>query len=82
MKSKEDHGYILDLGISDISGFLSFKDAKKGLFDEPENLHVGRLIDVAVTKMSGNGRTCNVTTDPRTCTIASVSRSEFLLVRF
>lgn len=78
MKSKEDHGYILDLGIANVSGFLSFQDAKTGPFDEPEDLHVGRLIDVTVTKMSGNGRTCNVTTDPTTCTTASVSDSETL----
>ncbi|KAH9937237.1 U3 snoRNP-associated protein Rrp5 [Fomitopsis serialis] len=66
IKSKEDHGYILDLGVSDGSGFLSFKDASKGPFDEPEDLHIGRLLDVTVTKMSGNGRTCNVTANPAT----------------
>ena len=60
IKSVEDHGYILELGIPRISGFLSFQDAKKGPFDEPEKLHVGRLLDVYVVKLSTNGRTCTV----------------------
>ena len=81
MKSKEDHGYILDLGISGVSGFLSFKDAKKGPFDEPDNLHIGHLVDVTVTKMTGNGRTCNVTADCATCNTASVSCRESLWMR-
>src|ERR1700732_4366298 len=29
VKSIEDHGYILDLGLPDVSGFLSFEDANK-----------------------------------------------------
>ncbi|KAK7064381.1 rRNA biogenesis protein RRP5 [Favolaschia claudopus] len=63
VKSVEDHGYILDLGISDISGFLSFKDAKKGPFDSKGKLHVGRLLDVTVSSISANGRTCNLVAD-------------------
>ncbi|KAI0673370.1 U3 snoRNP-associated protein Rrp5 [Trametes maxima] len=66
VKSVEDHGYILDLGIPEVSGFLSFKDSKKGPFDEGKKLHVGRLVDVVVSKLPGNGRTCNVSVDPTT----------------
>ncbi|CDO73457.1 hypothetical protein BN946_scf185013.g92 [Trametes cinnabarina] len=76
IKSVEDHGYILDLGIPDVSGFLSFKDAQKGPFDTEKKLHVGRLLDVTVTKMSGNGRTCNVSVDEqllKTTTLTEVS---------
>ena len=29
VQSIEDHGYILDLGLSDLQGFLSFKDTKE-----------------------------------------------------
>ncbi|RPD57053.1 U3 snoRNP-associated protein Rrp5 [Lentinus tigrinus ALCF2SS1-6] len=65
VKSVEDHGYILDLGIPDVSGFLSFKDAQKGPFKSDKKLHVGRLLDVAVSKMSGNGRTCTVSVDTK-----------------
>ncbi|KAI0375236.1 hypothetical protein BV20DRAFT_934020 [Pilatotrama ljubarskyi] len=73
VKSIEDHGYILDLGIPEVSGFLSFKDAQNGPFDAEKKLHVGRLLDVVVTKMSGNGRTCNVSVDPQTLKSASLS---------
>lgn len=62
VKSVEDHGYIFDLGISGVEGFLAFKDTKM----RPSGsiaLDVGRLLDVSVTKLSANGRTCNVTTD-------------------
>ncbi|KAE9388874.1 hypothetical protein BT96DRAFT_1072340 [Gymnopus androsaceus JB14] len=60
VKSVEDHGYLLDLGIPDVSGFLSFKDAKSG------KLRVGQLLDATVSSISKNGRTCNVTLDPET----------------
>ncbi|KAI0652084.1 hypothetical protein C8Q79DRAFT_76749 [Trametes meyenii] len=66
VKSVEDHGYILDLGIPEVSGFLSFNDAKNGPFSQETKLHVGRLVDVVVSKLSGNGRTCNVLVDPST----------------
>lgn len=65
----EDHGYILDLGISGVSGFLTFKDAKKGPI---EKLRLGQLVDASVSKMSGNGRTCTVTVDSASCVSSSV----------
>lgn len=65
MKSVEDHGYILELGIPEVSGFLSFKAAaQKGPSNAEKKFHVGRLLDVIVTKLSDNGRTCNVSVDP------------------
>ncbi|KAH9947721.1 hypothetical protein B0H21DRAFT_852620 [Amylocystis lapponica] len=73
VRSVEDHGYILELGVPGVSGFLSFKDAKRGPFDDPEHLHVGRLLDVCVTKLSGNGRTCTVTVQPESVKTAFVS---------
>jgi rRNA biogenesis protein RRP5 len=63
VKSIEDHGYVLNLGISDVSGFLSFKDAKKAL-ESSSKLAVGCVIDVSISKLSSNGRTCNVTISP------------------
>jgi rRNA biogenesis protein RRP5 len=63
VKSIEDHGYILNLGTPEVSGFLSFKDAKKSL-QSSSNLPVGGIIDVSISKVSSNGRTCNVTTAP------------------
>ncbi|KAJ6574923.1 hypothetical protein B0H19DRAFT_619152 [Mycena capillaripes] len=66
VQSVEDHGYILDLGIPGISGFLSFKDAKHGPFEAKTKLPVGRLIDGTVASVSSNGRTCNVGVDVAT----------------
>jgi rRNA biogenesis protein RRP5 len=73
IKSVEDHGYILDLGIPDVSGFLSFKDATKGPIDKKAKLHVGQLLDVSVKTMSSNRRTCNVSADVDTFSSSSVS---------
>ena len=63
VKSIEDHGYILNLGIPEVSGFLSFKDAKKSL-QNSSSLLVGSIVDVSISKVSSNGRTCNVTISP------------------
>ncbi|KAF7310754.1 hypothetical protein HMN09_00618400 [Mycena chlorophos] len=56
VQSVEDHGYIIGLGVPDISGFLSFKDAKTKLV-------VGQLVGATVTSTSKNGRTCNIELD-------------------
>ncbi|PFH54835.1 hypothetical protein AMATHDRAFT_72594 [Amanita thiersii Skay4041] len=58
VKSIEDHGYILDLGIPDVSGFLSFKDAQQEIFKK--RLSLGWLLDVTISKVSGNRRICEV----------------------
>ncbi|KZV74937.1 nucleic acid-binding protein [Peniophora sp. CONT] len=58
VQSVEDHGYILNLGVAKVAGFLSFKDAKKRFGED--KLRVGRVIDVVASKLSSNGRTCNV----------------------
>ena len=71
MKSQEDHGYILDLGIPDISGFLPFNE-KKDSKNEDTKLHVGVLLDVTVIKVSANGRTCTVSADHATFTSSYV----------
>lgn len=71
MKSQEDHGYILDFGIPDISGFLPFNE-RKDPKNENTKLHVGVLLDVTVTKVSGNGRTCTVSADHATFTSSYV----------
>lgn len=70
VKSVEDHGYILDTGIPDVSGFLSFKETEK----IAEVKHwVGQLVDVYVTKISSNRRACNFGVDPKKLISNSVS---------
>ena len=80
VKSIEDHGYILNLGVPEVSGFLSFKDVKKAL-GSSEKLSVGAIVDVSVLKMSSNGRTCNVTISPSSIK-ASYVRPCLLLATF
>lgn len=72
VQSVEDHGYILDIGIRGSSGFLSFKDAKKGGSDGSK-LHIGQLLDISVVKMSGNERICTVSVDPRGIQSSSIT---------
>lgn len=58
----EDHGYTLDFGIPDVSGFLSFKDSKKWEDQRhKKKLKAGILVDTIVKKMEENGRMCTVT---------------------
>ena len=71
VQSVEDHGYILELGVSGISGFLSFKEAHKG-DSEGSRLHVGALINVSVVKVSSNGRICTLTNDSDVLVSSSV----------
>jgi rRNA biogenesis protein RRP5 len=75
VQSIEDHGYILDIGVLGSSGFLSFKDAKKGGSDGSK-LHIGQLLDIAVVKMSSNERICTVSVDPRGIQSSSVSLAD------
>jgi len=70
VKSTEDHGYILDTGIPDISGFLSFKETGKTI---EAKYRVGQLVDVYVTKLSSNRRTCNFGVNPKNLVSNSVS---------
>ena len=72
VKSVEDHGYILDTGIPDVSGFLSFKETDK---ITEVKYRVGQLVDVHVMKLSTNRRTCNFTIDPNCLISHSVSPS-------
>jgi len=59
VKSREDHGYTLDLGIPDVSGFLPFKE-----LEGETGPHVGALVDITVLNTTANGRICTVSADP------------------
>jgi rRNA biogenesis protein RRP5 len=72
VESIEDHGYILDLGMSGVSGFLSFKNAKRALGDDYQHLRLGQLVDVLVLKLSANARTCDVSIDEKSLKAAFV----------
>ena len=70
MKSVEDHGYILNIGVTDVTAFLSFKDAQKRF---ERKLSAGFPLDVLVVKVSQNGRTCDVSVEETSLRTASVS---------
>jgi rRNA biogenesis protein RRP5 len=59
LKSEEDHGWSVDLGLKDIEGFLK-KDEVKG-----KELHVGQILDFVVT--SASGRLAQLTMDETQC---------------
>ena len=80
VKSIEDHGYILDLGVSGVTGFLQFKDFKSGSYESNTKLHVGHLLDATITKVSENGRTFSVSVDPKFFTSSSVSLHIILIL--
>ncbi|KAL4241734.1 hypothetical protein ABKN59_000784 [Abortiporus biennis] len=73
VKSIEDHGYILNFGVPEVSGFLSFKDADSSLGLKNQKLQVGSLLDTCISKVSTNGRTFTVTVDPAVIRSASIS---------
>ncbi len=68
--SVEDHGYILDSGIGEFRGFVSFADAAK----LPESFHagksgkslqVGSVVFAKITKVPENKRSFEATLDPK-----------------
>ncbi|PVF94509.1 hypothetical protein CPB86DRAFT_43532 [Serendipita vermifera] len=60
ISSVEDHGYTLNLGVTDISGFLSFKDSAEDTdrLTRSSRLKVGTTLIASVKKMEENGRMC------------------------
>ncbi|KAI8379895.1 hypothetical protein EDC96DRAFT_473229 [Choanephora cucurbitarum] len=63
VKSVEDHGYILDLGVKDLAGFLPLKEAKSYVqkYNRDEELVRGQYVECAIEKV--DGRTAHVTID-------------------
>jgi len=58
------------MGVQGSSGFISFQVVQKS---GGSKFQVGQLLDVAVVKMSSNGRICTVTADPKVIQSSSVS---------
>ncbi|CEL57234.1 rRNA biogenesis protein RRP5 OS=Saccharomyces cerevisiae (strain ATCC 204508 / S288c) GN=RRP5 PE=1 SV=1 [Rhizoctonia solani AG-1 IB] len=59
IQSVEDHGYIVDLGITDVSGFIPYKDKSKS---DAKRLSVGQVVSSTVVKLSENKRLCTLST--------------------
>ncbi|KAG8943389.1 rRNA biogenesis protein rrp5, partial [Tulasnella sp. 408] len=67
VKSIEDHGYAMDFGLSDVSGFLKFSDAETAGFPSTEKLHVGMVVTCTIKDKSAKkkGRVYQVTVNPK-----------------
>ncbi|CAE6455083.1 unnamed protein product [Rhizoctonia solani] len=61
IQSVEDHGYVVDLGTPDISGFIPYKDKSK---PDTKRLSVGQVVSATVVKLSENKRLCTLSTSP------------------
>lgn len=78
VKAVEDHGYTIDLGVTGVAGFLSFKDAQKGKLSTSAKYTVGQLLDLNVAKFKS--RICNLNLESlSTASIADVSNSASVL---
>ncbi|KDE07886.1 hypothetical protein MVLG_01797 [Microbotryum lychnidis-dioicae p1A1 Lamole] len=58
VRSVEDNGYILALGVDSMSSFLPFENAQKL---QPSPLSQGQVISCRIKDVNENGRTCTVT---------------------
>ncbi|PWN32058.1 uncharacterized protein FA14DRAFT_84513 [Meira miltonrushii] len=55
VKSKEDHGYLMNTGIEGVSAFISFKDAGKKVLEE------GQVVQAFVSALADNQRSFSAT---------------------
>lgn len=55
VKSREDHGYLMNTGIEGVSGFIAFKDAGKKVLEE------GQVIQSLVSSIADNQRSFSAT---------------------
>ncbi|KAL5533988.1 hypothetical protein ACEPAG_448 [Sanghuangporus baumii] len=55
IKAVEDHGYVLDIGLPGISGFLRYN---KDEVPQKSRMRIGSLVNVVTEKLGEDGRTC------------------------
>ncbi|XP_030586460.1 protein RRP5 homolog isoform X2 [Archocentrus centrarchus] len=65
VESVEDHGYIVDIGISATKAFLP-KEAVKFKHNSPEELKVGQYLTSQVEEVKNNGRVAQLSIDATT----------------
>ena len=75
----EDHGYAVDLGIPEVTGFLPFKNSKMHDSDG-KHLPVGGLVDVVVDKLGPDGRTCMLSANPSSLRTSLVSIVDLMTI--
>lgn len=65
VESVEDHGYIVDIGVSGSKAFLP-KNAVKDKHNNPEELKVGQYVTSQVEKVKNDGRVVHLSVNPLT----------------
>lgn len=68
IKSVEDHGYTVDLGLDSFDGFLEFKSVGGN-----DKLEVGSLVKGVVEDVPEHGRNCKLSVEPKAVREACVS---------
>ncbi|EST06611.1 Suppressor of forked [Kalmanozyma brasiliensis GHG001] len=80
ISSIEDHGYMLDTGISEFGGFVPFSEAAKlpASFNAGKNgksLHVGSVVFAKIKSIPENKRSFEATLDPKTVTTSPIKHA-------
>ncbi len=80
ISSVEDHGYMLDSGINELSGFVSFSDAAKlpasfNAGKQGKSLQVGSVVFAKITKIPENKRSFEATLDPKTVSTSPIKHA-------
>ncbi|XP_028264311.1 protein RRP5 homolog isoform X2 [Parambassis ranga] len=73
--SVEDHGCIVDIGVSGTKAFLP-KNAIKAKYSNPEELKVGQCMTCQVAEVKSDGRVVHLSVDPSTITQACAETSQ------
>lgn len=55
IKSKEDHGFLLDSGIEGVQGFAAFNQV------EAKSVYIGQVLDAAIASVASQGRSFTAT---------------------
>ena len=66
----EDHGYVVDLGLTDVSGFIPYKYKTES---DAKRLSIGQVVSATVSKISENKRLVTLSVKPEAIRDASVS---------
>lgn len=80
ISSVEDHGYMLDCGITELRGFVSFTDAAKlpatfGAGKHGKSLQVGSVVFAKITKIPENKRSFEATLDPKAVSTSPIKHA-------
>uniref|UniRef100_A0ABM0MCT6 Protein RRP5 homolog n=1 Tax=Saccoglossus kowalevskii TaxID=10224 RepID=A0ABM0MCT6_SACKO len=82
VKSQEDHGYMIDLGITGVQAFLNHRYAKVyiDMKNNGQSLLVGQPVECCIKEVMSNGRSVTLTINPNkiTKTVANKKKYPYL----